>query len=110
MDIVMDKLSEKQAAQAKEIAVKNNGKLDRVIPAITIQPKKQFEYFLQTNEGKRLKDNEIEMIKKMIKDGEIKEQSVFPIDPDDYNKSEEQIKYEQENILLDDNGLPFLRL
>ncbi|MGI9012478.1 MAG: hypothetical protein ACR2F1_15010 [Nitrososphaeraceae archaeon] len=65
---------------------------------------------MQTNEGKRLKDNEIEMIKKMIKDGEIKKQGVLPIDPDDYNKREEQIKYEQENVLIDDNGVPFLRL
>jgi integrase len=110
IDRLMEIYRENQSAQAKKIADQHNGKLDRSIPALIIEPNKQLEYFLQSNEGKRLTDNEIDLIKAMINDGEIKKQSIFPIDPDDYNKSEDQIKYEQENVLLDDTGLSFLRL
>lgn len=75
----MERYSEYQVAQAKKRADQNNGKLDRIIPAITVEPDKQLEYFLQSKEGKRLKDNEIELIKKLIKDGEIKDKLYFQL-------------------------------
>ena len=101
----MERYSEYQVAQAKKRADQNNGTLDRIIPAITVEPDKQLEYFLQSKEGKRLKDNEIELIKKLIKDGEIKRQSVFPIDPDDYNNKD----FTTSNF-DEERGLPLLRL
>lgn len=103
IDRLLEVNAEKRLEYAKILADQNNGKLDRIIPAITLEPDKQLEYFLVSNEGRRLTNKEIDLLKKMIQNKEIQKVSLIAIDPDDYNK-----KFTDE--LDEKSGLPFLRI
>ena len=106
IDKLLEKLSDEQNLKAKQIAKENGGTLVDEIEGIRLLPQQQLEYFFTTNEGKRLKPEEISLLKDCVASGEIKKVSITGIDPYEYNKSEEQ----DENKLIDENtGLPFLK-
>ena len=106
IDKLLERVQHEQNLKAKQIAEKNNGILDHAIEGITLLPQQQIEYFLTTNEGKRLKPEELTLLKDCVASGEIKKLGVSGIDPYEYNKSKEQ----DENELIDENtGLPFLK-
>lgn len=101
IDRLLELNQEHRSKIVEEITSKNNGKLDRNIDPLTIEPQKQFKAYLASPEGKRLSQSEVSILEECIKTGEISRVSLMGIDKDDY-KSDYPVEY--------DKGKPIIRL